>query len=139
MTMHLLGPQFNNIGRTKKKPSVKQQKAHAEHQAWLRSQNLHPDQLAAKPKAKPATLKKVVTVDTSGPQCTNGFSAGGAKKSVFDTQWQRTYENDPAMAEREKLALEQAQARKSQLMPLYNKGPIQLNTGLKMTELGKRR
>ena len=59
-----------------------------------------------------------------------GFAPGGAKKSVFDSQWQRTYEDDPAMAEREAAALRKAEAIKSNLMPLYNKGPIQLQTNL---------
>jgi hypothetical protein len=58
---------------------------------------------------------------------------------VFDSEWKRTYADDPVMAERERAALAKAQAIKANLMSLYNKGPIQLNTGLKMTELGKRR
>jgi len=139
MAFHLEKPYINNIGSTKKKLTAKQQKAKAEHEAWLRSQGLHPDQLAAKPKVAPRKLTKVVEVDRRGPQVTNGFAPGGAKKSVFDSQWQRTYEHDPVMAERERAALAQAEAKKSNLMPLYNKGPVQYNSGLKMTELGKRR
>ena len=139
MTMHLCKPMFNNIGSTRKKPTAKQIRAQAEHDKYLRSQGLHPDQLAARPKTAPARLRKVVSADKTGPQVSNGFAPGGAKRSVFDSEWQRTYEDDPQMAERERIALAQAEALKGQLMPLYNKGPIQLNTGLKMTELGKRR
>lgn len=128
MTMHLLGPQFNNVGNTKKKQTVKQQRAKAEHEAWLRSQNLHPEQLAAKPRAAPRKLKSVVSVDNTGPQCSNGFAAGGAKKSVFDSEWKRTYEDDPVMAERERMALARAQALKGRVAPLYSKGAYQLIT-----------
>ena len=137
--MHLCGPHLNNIGQTKKKLTAKQLKAKAEHEAWLKAQNVHPDQLAAR--ATPASRKLTVTlkVDTSGPPVSNGFAPGGAKKSVFDSEWQRTYDDDPEMAARERVALQEAQAKKSNLMSLYNKGPIQYNSGLKMTELGKRR
>ena len=139
MAFHLEKPYINNIGSTRKKPSAKQQKAKAEHEAWLRSQGLHPDQLAAKPKEAPRKLKKVVTVDKAGPQVSNGFAPGGAKKSVFDSEWKRTYDDDPVMAERERTALAEAEAKKSRIMPLYNKGGYQFAGNLKMTELGKRR
>jgi hypothetical protein len=139
MAFHLEKPYINNIGATKKKPSAKQLKARAAHDAWLRSQGIHPEQLQVKPKAAPRKLTHVVKVDTQTPACSNGFAPGGAKRSVFDSEWQRTYEDDPHMAERERAALVRAEARKSDLMSLYNKGPVMLNTGLKMTELGKRR
>ena len=139
MTMHLCKPMFNNIGNTRKKPTAKQIRAQAEHDKYLRSQGLHPEQLAARPKPAARKLNKSITVDKTSAPCSNGFAPGGAKKSVFDSEWQRTYEDDPEMAEREKIALAQAEALKGQLMPLYNKGPVQLNTGLKMTELGRRR
>jgi hypothetical protein len=132
MTMHMVHPGLTtiNTGKAKKKASVKQQRAAAEHNAWLRSQGLHPDQLAAKPKSAPSKLNKVVEVDRAGPQVSNGFAPGGAKKSVFDSQWKRTYEDDPVMAAREEEALKKAEAIKANLMPLYNKGPVQLQTNL---------
>lgn len=139
MAFHLEKPYINNIGNTKKKPSARQIKAKAEHDAYLRKMGLHPEQLAAKPKAAPKKLQKVVKVDRSGPQVSNGFAPGGAKKSVFDSEWQRTYEHDPVMAERERAALAQAEAKKSNIMSLYNKGGLQYSGNLKMTELGKRR
>ena len=139
MAFHLEKPYINNIGSSKKKPSAKQLKAKAEHDAWLKSQGLHPDQLAAKPKAAPRKLKSVVTVDMTGPQVTNGFAPGGAKKSVFDSEWKHTYDHDPVMADRERKALQEAQAKKSKVMPLFNKGGLQYSGDLKMTELGKRR
>lgn len=139
MAFHLEKPYINNIGNTKKKPNVKQLKAKAEHEAYLRKMGLHPDQLAAKPKPAPRKLTKVVEVDRSGPQVSNGFAPGGAKKSVFDSEWQRTYDDDPVMAERERRALAEAQAKKAKVMPLFNKGGLQYSGDLKMTELGKRR
>jgi hypothetical protein len=139
MAFHLEKPYMNNIGNTKRKPTAKQLKAQAVHDAWLRAHGVHPDQLAAKPKGEPVTLKKVVSPDTTGPQVTNGFAPGGAKKSVFDSTWQRTYAHDPVMAERERVALAQAEAKKSKVMPLFNKGGLQYSGDLKMTELGKRR
>jgi hypothetical protein len=57
---------------------------------------------------------------------------------VFDSEWQRKYD-DPAMIERERAALRAAEAKKSNVMPLYNKGGYQYGGNLKMTELGKRR
>jgi hypothetical protein len=97
------------------------------------------EQLQAKPKVAPRKLTKVVEVDRSGPQVTNGFAPAGAKKSVFDSKWQRTYAHDPVMAERERAALAQAEAKKAKVMPLFNKGGLQYSGDLKMTELGKRR
>jgi hypothetical protein len=58
---------------------------------------------------------------------------------VFDNEWQNRYDNDPAMAEREKAALRAAQEKKNRVMPLFNKGGLQYSGNLKMTELGKRR
>ena len=139
MAFHLEKPYMNNIGNTKKKPSAKLIKAQQAHDSYLTRMGLHPDQLAAKPKTAPRKLQHVVQADRTGPQVSNGFAPGGAKKSVFDSEWKRTYDDDPQMAERERAALAKAEALKSNLMSLYNKGPVMLNTGLKMTDLGKRR
>lgn len=139
MAFHLEKPYINNIGNTKKKPSVKQLKAKVEHEAYLRKMGVHPDQLAAKPKDAPRKLTKVVEVDRKGPQVTNGFAPGGAKRSVFDSEWQRTYADDPVMADRERRALAKAEAMKANVYPLYNKGGYQVAGNLKPSELGKRR
>ena len=141
--MHLCKPYINNIGTTKPKrkhkPSAKMIKAQQVHDQFLRKMGVHPDQLAAKPKSPPRKLTSVVKADVSGPQCTNGFAPAGAKKSVFDSEWQRTYEEDPHMAERERVALAQAEAKKANIIQTYNKGPVMFAGNLKMTELGKRR
>lgn len=132
MTMHLVHPGLStlNTSKTKRKPGAKQVRAMEEHNQWLRKQGLHPEQLAAKGREKPRKLSLNLRVDRDGPQCTNGFAPGGAKKSVFDTQWTDRYKDDPLLAEREQEALRRAEDLKSRLMPLYNKGPVQLQTNL---------
>lgn len=132
MTMHMVHPGLTtlNTGKNKKKPSIKQQRAAAKHDAWLRSQGLHPDQLSVRKDPKPGRLRASLSVDKTGPQCNNGFAPGGAKKSLFDSKWKKTYEDDPLLAEREENALKKAEALKANLMPLYNKGPVQLQTNL---------
>lgn len=132
MTMHMMHPGLTTINTSKnrKKPGAKQIKAAKEHDDWLRSQGLHPDQLNQRKDRGKKHLKHILPVDRSGPQCSNGFAPGGAKKSIFDSQWKDSYE-DPILAEREKEALKRAENRKSMLMPLYNKGPVQLQTDLK--------
>jgi hypothetical protein len=141
MTMHMVHAGLNdiNLKSKTKKLTPAQIKAKAEHEKYLKSQGLHPDQLAARAK-KPSLLKKRYAADDGTAPCSNGFAHAGAKKSIFDSQWQRTYEDDPAMAEREAEALRAAESLKQDLIPLYNKGPIQLKSKqLKMTDLGKRR
>jgi len=131
MTMHMVHPGLTTLrtDNKRKKLTAKQQKAKEDHDAWLRKQGLHPDQLAARAgKKRPSKLEFTLTLDDSSPKCGNGFAPGGYKKSVFDSQWQRTYDDDPLLAEREADALKKAEALKSQLAPLYNKGPIQVVT-----------
>ena len=126
----MVHPGLTTLNTNKKKPKLtaKQQKAKEAHDAWLKKQGLHVDQLASRLSKQPRQLKKVVTVDTTSAPCSNGFAPGGYKRSVFDSQWQNTYDHDPVLAEREKDALIKADALKSRLMPLYNKGPVQLST-----------
>ena len=138
--MHILPPHINNIGNTKKKPSAKQQKSKKEHDAYLRKMGVHPDQLALKNSVKKSAPKPVVRKIDTGLPCSNTFVPAGEKRSVFDNEWKNTYQDNPEMAERERIALAEAQAKKARVMPLFNKGGLQVITdGLKMTELGKRR
>lgn len=139
MSMHLVHPGLTTLnGKNKKKPSAKQLKAKADHDAWLRKQGLHPDQLSARIAKKPNKLNLELVKDKSGQECSNGFAPGGFKKSVFDSRWQKTYD-DPYMAEREEAALKKAEAKKTNIMQTYNKGPVMYASNLKMTELGRRR
>tara|TARA_R110000868_G_scaffold9620_7_gene47653 strand:+ start:7022 stop:7450 length:429 start_codon:yes stop_codon:yes gene_type:complete len=127
MTMHLLGPAYNNIGNTRRYPTARQTRAQAEHDAWLKKQGLHPQQLAAK--AHPSRkFTDTVKPQSTGPDCSNGFAPGGAKKTVFDSEWRRDYDHDPALAHRERAAVQRAYELKSRLQPLYSKGPVQLAT-----------
>jgi hypothetical protein len=131
MTMHMVHPGLStvNTGKSKKKPSAKQRQATEKHAAWLKKQGLHIDQILARSGGnRSEKLTTLFKTKIDGTQCSNGFAPAGAKNSVFDSQWKRTYEDDPLMAEREKTALKQAKALKSRLMPLYNKGPVQLST-----------
>ena len=50
MTMQMVGPYLTTTryNSKKKKPNAKQIKAQAEHDKWLRKNNVHPDQLAAR-------------------------------------------------------------------------------------------
>lgn len=127
MSMHLLGPAYNNIGRTVKKRTTKQIRAQTEHEAWLRKQNIHPDQLSAR--RKPAgKFTQTVKCHQPGLECSNNFDVGGFKNSVFDSAWKKTYDHDPEMAHREASALKQAEALKNHIAPAYNKGAYQLIT-----------
>jgi hypothetical protein len=138
MTMHLLPAYINTNGNTKRKKTPQQARAEAEHEKWLKKNGVHSEQLADRVKPKSKKLKLNLVQDRGGPSCTNGFAPGGAKRSVFDSEWQRRYD-DPAMAERERVALKAAQEKKSRVMPIFNKGGLQYAGNLKMTELGKRR
>lgn len=58
--MQLLHPAFNNLKSTKKKvvsTNKKLQEAKTAHEAWLRSQGIHPDQLKAKKSSKSISNK----------------------------------------------------------------------------------
>ena len=52
MTMHMVNPGLSliNTKKNKKKPSAAQLRAKAEHEAWLRKNGVHPDQLQARPR-----------------------------------------------------------------------------------------
>ena len=141
MTMHMVHPGLTtiNTGKNKKKPNAKQRKAAADHEAWLRKQGLHMDQLADRKVSKSKSLRMEPRTDKNALPCSNGFAPGGAKKSLFDSQWKKTYDEDPYLAEREIEALKKAEAIKANLMPLYNKGPVQLQTNLRNLKEGNGR
>lgn len=141
MAFHLERPYLNNVGNTKRKPSVTQQRAQQAHDEWLRSQGVHPSQLEARqPNKQPRKLAHVPKPSMTGPQCNNGFAAAGAKRSVFDTAWQRTYEDDPEMAVRETAALREAEAKSKRVAPAYSKGAYQYITpGENLADIGKKK
>jgi len=135
MSMHMVHPGLStiNTNKTKKKPTAAQLKAKAEHEAWQRKNGVHLDQLG-KTHNVSKKLKPYLSIDKTSAPCSNGFAPGGAKKSVFDSRWQGTYDDDPNMAEREAEALRKADALKSAVAPAYSKGAYQFitkNTDLK--------
>jgi len=85
MSMHLEGPWVTTTRYNKKsKSSVRQQRANQEHEAWLRKQGLHRDQLKAKlphdPKgrrkgvyAMPDYSTRIETAPTSDVAAGNGL------------------------------------------------------------------
>lgn len=79
MSMHLLGPMYNSNGNTKRKPSAKQLKAKAEHEAWLRKNGVHPDQLTNAKKHK----NKLPTYKTDQVQLSNTIEDGGRATGVM--------------------------------------------------------
>lgn len=75
--MQLLGPHINTNGSCKQKPSQKQLKAKAEHEAWLKQNGVHPSQLKSKLKAKSklkSTFASPVSKLTAGEFGTSGVT-----------------------------------------------------------------
>ena len=129
MSMHLMPSFVNSNGSGKRKPTAQQLKAKAEHDAWLKKMGVDSESLTKKNSSKGARkLKGNFVHDRNGLKTSDTIAPGGAKRSVFDTQWQDPYREDAVMAEREALALAKAEARKSQVAPAYSKGAYQLIT-----------
>jgi hypothetical protein len=78
--MQLLGPHINTNGSCKAKPTVKQLKAKAEHEAWLKQNGVHPTQLKSKTR-RSSNLRNIFTAPVS-KLTTGGFGDGatGLKK-----------------------------------------------------------
>jgi len=74
--MHLERAMFNTHGKCKPKLNKKQQRAKEEHDKWLRSKGVHPEQIAAK-RAVTVKREKVAVVPTYKPKTSdtvgNGF------------------------------------------------------------------
>lgn len=77
--MQLLKPYINNVGTNKSKPSAKQLQAKSEHEAWLRRNGVHPEQLKHKPKAKTV----VPSYKTQKVELSNTIVDGGRDKSIM--------------------------------------------------------
>ena len=67
MSMHMVhaGLTTLNTGRNKKKSGVKQNRAAADHDKWLRSQGLHPEQIAQRQKNKPKKMSVGTATSTT--------------------------------------------------------------------------
>jgi len=107
MTMHLLGPHFNNHGSGKRKLNAKQLRAKAEHETWLRRNNVHPDQLAkAKQYRSPLPSYKVDEVKLS-----NTVVDGGRAKGIMANLYKESAHVQT-----------QVMAKVAGVTQLYNKG-----------------
>ena len=84
--MQLLKPHINNICSTKSKPSAKQLQAKAEHEAWLKRNGVHPEQLKHKPKAKTA----LPSYKTEKVQLSNTIVDGGRDKSIMSNLYKES-------------------------------------------------
>ena len=119
--MHLVGPYLTTTRyNSKSKLNAKQQKAQAEHEAWLRKQGLHPDQLATrkafKGTNKPQKNMPDYKVENTIP-LSNTIVDGGRARGIM------------ANLHKEKPEVQQAILDKaSRVMPLFNKGGLQYAT-----------
>jgi len=84
--MQLLKPYINNVGSTKSKPSAKQLQAKAEHEAWLKRNGVHPNQLKHKPKTKNA----LPSYKTEKVQLSNTIMDGGRDKSIMSNLYKES-------------------------------------------------
>lgn len=84
--MQLLKPHINNIGSTKSKLSAKQLQAKAEHEAWLKRNGVHPEQLKHKPKTKTA----LPSYKTEKVQLSNTIVDGGRDKSIMSNLYKES-------------------------------------------------
>ena len=133
MSMHLVGPYLTTTRYTsKKKLSAKEQKAKAEHEAWLKKQGLHPDQLSTRKALKglPKQPKRELPnykVESAIP-LSNTIVDGGRVKGIM------------ANLHKEKPEVQQAILDKaSRCMPLFNKGGYQFATpDTDMTTVGSK-
>ena len=119
MSMHL-APAYLTTTRynAKKKLSAKEQRAKAEHEAWLKKQGLHPEQLAARkaPKSDKSYKPTVVRKDDSIP-LSNTILDGGRARGIMANLHKESPEVQKAILD-----------KASRCMPLYNKGGLQYAT-----------
>lgn len=133
MTMHMERAYLNNNGSGKGKKSANtaaKRKAIAEHDAWLRTQGLHPDQLS-KRKQNFKVAKPVVTPSSrqSVPLSNNLHVTGGFKRSIMNHLDEETPEIKKAILD-----------KASRLAPAYSKGAYQyISPGTELSDIGKKK
>lgn len=133
-SMHLEGPgltttKYNSKG---KKPAntAAQRKAQADHEAWLRKQGIHPDQLESRKKNfKKEAVKPIRDGMGPLPKLSNNLHVkGGFRSTVMDN----LHKEKPEVQK-------EILAKASRLVPLYNKGAIQYaSPGEDITKLGSK-
>ncbi len=106
--MQLMKPHFNTNGTARSsKPSAKQQQAKAEHEAWLKRNGVHPDQLT---KAK-LHKNSLPSYKTEKVQLSNTILDGGRASGIMANLYKEP-----------KHVQSQIIARAASVTPLYNKG-----------------
>lgn len=132
--MHLVGPgltttKYGSKGQ-KTANTAAQRKAQADHEAWLRKQGIHPDQLESR--KKNFTKQKVKPIRDGLPplpKLSNNLKVkGGFRNTVMDNLHKEKPEVQAEIL-----------AKASRLVPLYNKGPVQfVSPGEDITRLGSK-
>jgi len=107
MTMHLMSPMFTTNGTNKKKMTVRQAQAKAEHEAWLRSRGVHPEQLT---KAK-LHKNKIPSYKTEKTELSNTIVDGGRAKGIMANLYKESA-----------YVQTQVMAKVAGVTQLYNKG-----------------
>lgn len=107
MTMHLLGPMYNSNGKCKPKPTAKQIQAKAEHDAWLRKNGVHPEQLTM---AKHHKIK-IPSYKTEKTELSNTIVDGGRANGVMANLYKESAHVQT-----------QVMAKVAGVTQLYNKG-----------------
>jgi hypothetical protein len=105
--MQLMKPQFNSNGSHKQKPTARQIQAKAEHEAWLRKNGVHPEQLT-KAKLHKNSLPSYKTQDSN---LSNTIIDGGRAKGIMAN----LHKEAPHVRA-------QILAKVASVTPLYNKG-----------------
>lgn len=110
--MQLMKPYFTTtkMGRSTK-PSAKQVQAKAEHEAWLRRNGVHPEQLT---KAK-LHKNALPSYKTDQSQLSNTIVDGGRAKGIM-----ANLHKEPIHVQK------QIMAKVASVTPLYNKGGLQV-------------
>ena len=122
--MQLLKPHINNIGSTKSKPSAKQLQVKAEHEAWLKRNGVHPEQLKHKPKAK-TTLP---SYKTEKVQLSNTIVDGGRDRSIMSNLYKESVAVQRKILEK---------AKRTEIA--YNKGGlVYVTDGMDIKTMGSR-
>lgn len=104
--MQLMKPYFNSNGSNKPKPSAKQIQAKMEHEAWLRRNGVHPDQLT---KAKTGSYKPSYKAEKV--ELGNTIVDGGRVRGIM-----ANLHKEPKHVQNEIMA------KAASVTPLYNKG-----------------
>jgi hypothetical protein len=133
--MHLLPPMYNSNGKGKRKLNKKQLRAKEEHEAWLRSQGLHKEQLSSinsRQRSGSWTKQYAKHLKVESPSYESSGLSGSptscAKRGILTNLHKESPEVQKAIMEKANRAT-----------PLFNKGGYQYMTdGMDPTTVGSR-